>query len=225
LHEIYDERYFERGWRESGSLVWDHRAQQSQLKLKLNFLERFFDKGRVLFVGCAKGFEVRMARQMGWDAYGTDFSEYAVRNVDPAVRDYVRLADTRELPFEDDSFDVVAGFNSPEHVGGGRPEELRRGLCEVSRIASRGLLFKLSLRHWAVVSCLDPGFIELQPLSFWVEGVERLGKHRFFRAEVGTAPLHAWIAFYQVRKWDEFFGDNRDARFFAFQIEGSLRPS
>jgi len=225
LHEIYDESYFERGWRESGSLVWDHPAQQSQLRLKVHFLDRFFDKGRVLFVGCAKGFEVRMARQMGWDAYGTDFSEYALRTVDPAVGDYVRLADTRELPFEDDSFDVVAGFNTLEHVGGGKPDEIGRAFCEVSRIASKGLLFKLSLRHWAVASCIDPGFIELQPFSFWVEGIERLGKHRFFRAEVGTAPLHAWVVFYQVREWDRFFGDHQDAKFWAGQIGNAIRRS
>lgn len=225
VSHIYNEKYFEKGWRQSESLVWDHPAQQQQLKLKMSFLERFFEKGSILFVGCAKGFEVRMARERGWDAYGTDFSDYAVQNADPKVKDYVQKADTRKLPFGDDSFDVVAGFNTIEHVGAGEPEEILVALKEVSRVAKQGLLFKLSFRHWVVVSCVDPAFIELQPFAFWIEGIERLGKHLFFHSEVGPAPLHAWMVFYSKEKWSKTFGENKDAKFWAQQIEERLRTS
>jgi len=221
----YGEDYYERRWRESGALVWEHPAQQRQLKLKMSFLERFFEKGSVLFIGCAKGFEVRMAREMGWDAYGTDFSEYAIAHADPEVKNYVRLADTRSLPFSQDAFDVVAGFNALEHVGAGKPNELSLAFKEVSRVARSGLLFKLSCKHWVVTTCLDPALIYLQPFTFWVEGIERLNKHLFFRAEVGSAPLHAWMVFYHKKKWDVLFGDNPDAKLWRQQIESALKPT
>lgn len=221
----YGKNYFEKDWRDSGALVWEHPSQQRQLKLKMHFLEAYFKRGSVLFVGCAKGFEVRMAREMGWNAYGSDFSEYAVNHVDEKVKDYVKLADTRSLPFEDDFVDVVAGFNTLEHVGAGKPEELKLAFKEVSRVAKYGLLFKVSLKHWAVTTCIDPSFISLQPLSFYIEGIERLNKHLFFKAEMGSAPLHAWLVFYAKEKWYKTFEGNTDATFWRKQVEQAVKPS
>jgi len=223
--KVYDEHYYEKMWRtESGSLRWEDPAQQYDLNLKLNNLEHFFRyKGKVLFVGTAKGFEIRMARQRGWEAFGTDFSEYAISHCDPTIKDFIQLADSRNLPFPDDSFDVVAGFNTVEHTGRGKAEEVSLALKEASRVAKDGLLFKVAIKHWAVTHYLDPALIELQPLLFWIEGVERLGKHRFFHAEIGPAPLHTWIVYYCKEKWKRTLGDSQDTRYLAQQIENAIK--
>jgi len=222
--KIYGADYFEKGWRsESGKLRYEDPGQQYDLTLKINILSRFFSgKGTVLFVGTAKGFEVRKAREHGWEAFGTDFSEYAIENADPTIAQHIKLADTRQLPYQADQFDVVAGFNTVEHIGGGKRDEVILGLREISRVAKQGLLLKVALRHWVVTHCYDPGYIELQPLIFWIREVERLGKHLLFHAEIGIAPLHAWLVFYHKDLWEKKCGDNQDARFWKKQIEGAF---
>ena len=42
-----------------------------------------FDNKTVLFVGCAKGFDVEDFRQLGVDAYGIDISSYAISKSNP----------------------------------------------------------------------------------------------------------------------------------------------
>lgn len=225
--KIYDEKYFEKGWRsESGHLTYEDPTQQYDLTLKINTLNKFFpEKGTVLFVGTAKGFEVRKAREQGWEAFGTDFSEYAIKNADPTILQFLRLADTRKLPHGEDQFDVVAGFNTIEHIEGGKRDEIISGLREASRVAKAGLLFKVALDHWVVTHCYDPAYIQLQPLSFWIREVERLGKHILFHAEIGTAPLHAWLVYYEKEKWEKVFGSNRDAVFWKEKIEEAIKSS
>jgi len=223
-HRIYDKGYFEKGWRsESGKLQYEDPAQQYDLNLKIAMLNRFFpQKGTILFVGTAKGFEIRKAREHKWEAFGTDFSEYAIKNADPTIVQYLKLADTRKLPHAEDQFDVVAGFNTVEHIGGGHRAEIILGLREISRVAKTGILLKVALRHWVVTHCYDPGLIQLQPLSFWIREIERLGKHLLFHAEIGTAPLHIWLVFYHKDLWQQKFEDNRDAIFWKKQLEDTL---
>jgi len=68
---------------------------------------------RVLEVGCGTGVFLRRAADAGAEVYGVDASEalleLARRRVPEAK---LLLADMEALPFEDDAFDVVAGFNT-----------------------------------------------------------------------------------------------------------------
>jgi SAM-dependent methyltransferase len=68
---------------------------------------------RVLEVGCGTGVFLRAAVDKGADVYGLDASEalleLARRRVPEAD---LRLGDFESLPYEDDVFDVIAGFNS-----------------------------------------------------------------------------------------------------------------
>lgn len=225
--ESYGPNYFEKDWRsQSKQLRWEDPDQQYDLDLKVSFLERFFrDRGKVLFVGTAKGFEVRKARERGWEAFGTDFSQYAIEHADSTISQFLKLADSRNLPFEDNSFNVVAGFNTLEHVGAGTPYQITLALRAVSRVAKAGLLFKVGLRHWAVTHCIDPEPIELQPFCFWVRQVECLGKHRFYHAEIGTAPLHAWLIFYHKDLWRAKVNGGADASYWEQQIEEALKKA
>ena len=75
----------------------------------------------LLDVGCGKGKLVEWAKEKGIDATGLDFaSGYGVQ------------ADLLDMPFEDNSFDVVTSFDVLEHL---RPEDLDKGLNEMSRVA------------------------------------------------------------------------------------------
>lgn len=68
---------------------------------------------RVLEVGCGSGVFLRAAVDRGAQVVGVDASETLVALARARVPEAdVRVGDMQFLPFEDDSFDVVAGFNS-----------------------------------------------------------------------------------------------------------------
>jgi SAM-dependent methyltransferase len=91
----------------------------------------------VLDVGCGKGFMMHDFAQVipGIVVKGIDVSEYAVANAIDDMRPHVRVADARELPFPDKSFDVVISINTVHNLA--RPECVQ-ALAEIERVARRG---------------------------------------------------------------------------------------
>ena len=68
---------------------------------------------RVLDVGCGVGVFLRLVADRGADAFGIDASEALVAAARERVPEAdVRVGDMEALPYEDDSFDLVTGFNS-----------------------------------------------------------------------------------------------------------------
>ncbi len=71
------------------------------------------DGHRVLEVGCGSGVFLRAAAGRGADVTGIDSSERLVALARARVPEGdVRVGDLQELPYDDDTFDVVAGFNA-----------------------------------------------------------------------------------------------------------------
>ncbi len=64
---------------------------------------------RVLDVGCGKAHLLYEFTQAvpGIEVAGIDISEYGIENAKEEVRPFLEVADARELPFEDNSFDFV----------------------------------------------------------------------------------------------------------------------
>ena len=88
----------------------------------------------VLEVGCGSGVFLRLAADCGAEVYGLDASEpllaLAQRRVPEAE---LRLGDLQFLPYRDDLFDVVAGFNSFFFAA-----DMVAALREASRVAKPG---------------------------------------------------------------------------------------
>lgn len=100
-------------------------------------LQQHFDltaQSSVLDVGCAKGFMLHDLAEAipGITVEGIDVSEYAIAQAMDDMRDHVRVADARELPFADDSFDVVISINTVHNLV---REECGRALREIERVA------------------------------------------------------------------------------------------
>ncbi|MCH2183016.1 MAG: class I SAM-dependent methyltransferase [Mariniblastus sp.] len=70
---------------------------------------------RILDVGCSVGATLRSAGELGWDASGVDISQAAV---DFCRRDGLDAykVDGFELPFDDDTFDLVTNWHVIEHL-------------------------------------------------------------------------------------------------------------
>jgi SAM-dependent methyltransferase len=88
--------------------------------------------GPVLDVGCAKGFLVYVLRQRGIEAYGVDWSPYAIAAADPDVRPFLSRAAAHELPFPTGRFALTVSFDLLEHMDLGYA---RRALPELARVS------------------------------------------------------------------------------------------
>ncbi|HEU0335436.1 MAG TPA: class I SAM-dependent methyltransferase [Gaiellaceae bacterium] len=89
---------------------------------------------RVLEVGCGTGVFLRAAADRGAEVVGLDASEALLELARARVPEAdLRLGDMQFLPFEDDSFDVVAGFNSFFFAA-----DLVASLREAGRVAKPG---------------------------------------------------------------------------------------
>ncbi|MBN2711674.1 MAG: class I SAM-dependent methyltransferase [Planctomycetes bacterium] len=91
----------------------------------------------VLDVGCAKGFMLHDMAEMipGITVAGIDISEYAVENAIEDMRPFVQVADAKELPFEDKSFDVVISVTTIHNL---ERDDCAKALQEVERVQRRG---------------------------------------------------------------------------------------
>jgi len=89
---------------------------------------------RVLDVGCAKGFLVKDLIKVcpGLEVFGLDISEYALMNCEPEIVGRLHLGNAKNLPFPDDSFDVVIAINTLHNL---ERNDLVVALKEIQRIA------------------------------------------------------------------------------------------
>ena len=91
----------------------------------------------LLDVGCAKGFMLFDLREAlpGITVAGVDISDYAIENAKPEVREFLSVADAKDLPFEDDSYDVVVSINTVHNLD---REQCAVALQEIERVSRVG---------------------------------------------------------------------------------------
>lgn len=102
---------------------------------RLRLVETLVEPGAFLDIGCSLGYLVEAAAQRGWDAYGIDISEDAVK-LCRGRRLQVTIGDMQHLDFPDEEFDVIYLRHVLEH-----DIELRACLAEIKRVLkAQGLL-------------------------------------------------------------------------------------
>ena len=84
-------------------------------------VKKYLPRGsRVLEGGCAQGQLVNALRCQGYKPIGVDFAQQTVAKVNEGVPELdVRVADVRNLPFEDNEFDGYISVGVIEHFWGG----------------------------------------------------------------------------------------------------------
>lgn len=134
---FYDEIYFDGGGKSNYAR---YTINSSPFGQHADAIAEYMSKhnltGAVLDVGCAKGYLVSMLRLRGIDAFGVDWSAYALANASPDVRRYLLPASAVQLPFIDDAFSLTVTHDVLEHLD---EPNARRSLRECARVSLRQL--------------------------------------------------------------------------------------
>ena len=88
----------------------------------------------LLDVGCAKGFMLNdIAKAIeGISLKGIDISEYAIANSIEDMHKNLVVANAKDLPFDDNSFDVVISINTVHNL---EKDDLAQALQEIERVS------------------------------------------------------------------------------------------
>jgi len=110
LFEHYDKNYYA-PWLKS-----EIKERRKMWRRRLNKIESFKARGRLLDVGCGTGLFLDEAKNRGWEVFGTEVSKYA--------RDYIRKSfgievfhgEFKDNVFDEGFFDVVTFWHVLEHM-------------------------------------------------------------------------------------------------------------
>lgn len=90
----------------------------------------------VLDTGCAKGFMIHDFKQLmpKMTVAGIDISQYAYDHAIEDMKPYIRVGNAKELPFRDNSFDLVICINTVHNLP---LEECKQALREIQRVTRK----------------------------------------------------------------------------------------
>ena len=91
---------------------------------------------KILDVGCAKGFMVYDLKKLIPEAYikGIDISNYAIENCKEEVKDLLTVGDAKNLPYDDNEFDLVISINTIHNLD---IENCGKSLREIERVSKK----------------------------------------------------------------------------------------
>lgn len=97
---------------------------------------RLADDASVLDVGCGKGFTLHDFKELmpNITVAGIDISEYAYEHAMEDIKPFLRVGNAKELPYEDNSFDLVISINTIHNLP---LEECKRSLREIKRVSRK----------------------------------------------------------------------------------------
>ena len=90
----------------------------------------------LLDVGCGKGFMLYDLKKLipGIQVKGIDISEYAIQNSKEEIKNDLSVADAKNLPFEDNSFDIVISINTIHNL---EIDDCAKALMEIERVSKK----------------------------------------------------------------------------------------
>lgn len=132
LHGYGGYNYHPRFWKDTVKRFRDH--------------YKLADDASVLDVGCAKGFMLHDFKQLmpELNIAGIDISQYGIDHAIETVKSYLRVGNARELPYEDNSFDLVICINTVHNLP---LEECKQALREIQRVTRKNAFVTMDAWH------------------------------------------------------------------------------
>jgi len=144
---------------------------------------------RVLDVGCGKGFLLYDFTQVlpGIEVVGLDISRHAIANAKEEIRDRVQLGNATQLPFPDQSFDLVISITTLHNL---YCYDFDKALREIERVGNRNKYIcveswrnqseKANLLYWQVTCEM---FCTPEEWDWWFRHTGYTGDHSFIYFE------------------------------------------
>ena len=90
-------------------------------------------QSKVLDIGCGKGFMLHDMTELipRINVRGIDISKYAIDNTMEDIKQFTSVANAIELPFKDNSFDVVFSITTLHNL---EKNDLKKALMEIDRV-------------------------------------------------------------------------------------------
>lgn len=132
----------------------------------------------VLDAGAGNGALVRLMRKHGKNAYGIELSTAVLEKECPDLikSGFVENGILTNLPYEDNSFDMVFSSDVLEHID---PEEAEKVVQELVRVSRQHIFLSISLKGHTKVSAADSSEAHrhtlLRPRNWWHAIFERNG--------------------------------------------------
>ena len=146
-------------------------------------------KPKILDIGCGKGFLLYDFLKVIPDAeiWGIDISDYAIANSKPEIRDRLKVGTAINLPWEDNSFDLVISITTLHNL---HAYDLDLALREMERVGKqhkylcvesyRNEQEKVNLLYWQV-TC--EAFNTPEEWHWWFKQTGYTGDHSFIYFE------------------------------------------
>lgn len=136
LYETYERHFFSDG--AYVDYVKDKEVLQKNFSRFIGILRQYSPAGLLLEVGCAYGFFLELARQH-WQVQGVDINREATSFAREQLGLDVVCGDLLDLPMRDDTYDVVAMWDTIEHMR--NPSDY---VAKVARILKPGGILALT---------------------------------------------------------------------------------
>ena len=163
---------------EIDSSVYDQYYKEAQNRYETSYgmsfikeVYRNLDFRTVLDAGCGSGILVRHMLSKGYVARGIELSDWIVQTQCPDLHQerIVQIGSLEDLPYRDNSFDLVFSSDVLEHIP---VESIPRVASELVRVARRDLFFSISLRP---SSMNNKYHVTLRPRAWWEQQFENCG--------------------------------------------------
>lgn len=166
--EAYDESYFLRGQELGISGYTNYRWLAHLTRPMVASMVQHLGiepSDSILDFGCARGYVVRAFREMGYAAWGYDISQWALKNCDETVREFL-VSDTSL--FVPGTVDWVIAKDVLEHVSS---SELYPTIERLKSTAKKGIFVVVPLAHGQEYDVpeyeKDITHIHRRPLQWW----------------------------------------------------------
>lgn len=144
---------------------------------------------KILDIGCGKGFLLFDFLKVIPDAeiFGIDVSKYAIKNAKEEIRDQLRVCNATNMPWSDNTFDLVISINTFHNL---HNYELDPALREMERVGKKCKYIcvesyrteeeKANLLYWQV-TC--EAFCTPEDWDWWFQKTGYSGDHSFIYFE------------------------------------------
>lgn len=131
----FGREYFD-GTRDQGYGGYKYDGRWKPIVARFRDYYKLPDDASILDLGCAKGFMLHDFHQLMPKAEltGIDISPYAVDNAMEDVKPFLRVGNAAELPFSDNSFDMVISINTIHNLE--RPDCFK-AVKEIERVGAK----------------------------------------------------------------------------------------